>query len=109
MGALERYLGPDGVRIASALKTVFVISQKTDRKIMQTKEIQTPAPRRLLRLKEVQHQVGLGRSAIYDKIKRGEFPSPVSLGARAVAWPSDAIDAWIDERIALAGIVGAGR
>ena len=67
------------------------------------------ASRRLLRLKEVQHQVGLGRSAIYDKIKRGEFPAPVSLGARAVAWPSDVIDAWIDERIASSSRIGGGR
>jgi prophage regulatory protein len=68
---------------------------------MKSDTTHTSSSRRLLRLKEVQHQVGLGRSAIYDKIKRGEFPSPVSLGARAVAWPSDAIDAWIDERIAI--------
>jgi prophage regulatory protein len=56
--------------------------------------------RRLLRLTEVKHQVGLGRSAIYDQIKRGHFPAPVHIGARAVAWPSDQIDSWIDSRIA---------
>ena len=55
--------------------------------------------RRLLRLPEVKRFVGLGRSAIYDKIKRGEFPRPVSLGARAVAWPSDEINSWVDSRI----------
>jgi prophage regulatory protein len=76
---------------------------------MQTKEIQNTASRRLLRLKEVQHQVGLGKSAIYDKIKRGEFPSPISLGGRAVAWPSDAVDAWVDERIALSSQAKGGR
>jgi prophage regulatory protein len=79
-----------------------------DRIVMKPNVIQTKASRRLLRLNEVQHQVGLGRSAIYDKIKRGEFPSPVSLGARAVAWPSDAIDAWIDERIAIANQAKGG-
>lgn len=56
--------------------------------------------RRFLRLNEVKRLVGLGRSAIYDKIKRGEFPAPVHLGARAVAWLSDEIDGWIDSRIA---------
>jgi len=55
--------------------------------------------RRLLRLSEVKHQVGLGRSAIYEQIKRGDFPAPVRLGARAVAWPSDQIAEWIDSRI----------
>jgi prophage regulatory protein len=57
------------------------------------------AARRLLRLSEVKYQVGLGRSAIYEQIKLGKFPAPVNIGPRAVAWPSDQIDAWIDSRI----------
>ena len=72
-------------------------------------ESNTNAGRRLLRLKEVQHNVGFGRSWIYDKIKRGEFPAPISLGARAVAWPSDVVSAWIDERIALSKASAGGR
>lgn len=55
--------------------------------------------RRFLRLREVMRQVGLGRSAIYESIREGRFPKPVSIGARAVAWPSDEIAAWIDSRI----------
>ena len=60
--------------------------------------------RRLLRLPEVKHQVGLGRSAIYQRVKSGEFPSPISLSknGRAVAWDSVAIDSWIASRIAAA-------
>ena len=56
--------------------------------------------RRFLRIAEVKHQVGLGRSSIYRKIKCGEFPAPVPLGARAVAWLSDEITAWINGRVA---------
>lgn len=56
--------------------------------------------RRLLRLTEVTYQVGLGRSAIYAKIKDATFPAPVSIGARAVAWLSDEITAWINGRVA---------
>lgn len=67
---------------------------------MKTKQcIPWTAGRRLLRLSEVKYQVGLGRSAIYEQIKLGKFPAPVNIGARAVAWPSDQIDAWIDSRI----------
>jgi prophage regulatory protein len=29
------------------------------------------------------------------KISKGEFPKPVPLGSRAVAWKSADIDAWI--------------
>ena len=61
-------------------------------------------PRRFLRLPEVKHQVGYGRTAIYQKIKSGEFPAPISLGARAVAWTSDSIESWIESRIQAAGV-----
>lgn len=56
----------------------------------------------LLRLPEVRARTGLSRSSIYAFIARGDFPAPVSLGARAVAWPSDAISAWIAARVASA-------
>lgn len=64
----------------------------------------TNPSRRFLRLPEVKHQVGIGRTAIYQKIKAGEFPAPVSLGARAVAWTSDSIENWIESRIRAAGV-----
>lgn len=55
---------------------------------------------RLLRLPEVQYQTGLGRSAIYAKIKAGTFPAPVKLGERSSAWVSSSIDTWIEQQIA---------
>lgn len=55
---------------------------------------------RLLRLPEVKARVGLCRSSIYQRVAEGKFPPPVSLGARAVAWDSRAIDGWIAERLA---------
>ena len=61
-------------------------------------------PRRFLRLPEVKHQVGIGRTAIYQKIKSGEFPAPISLGPRAVGWTSDSIENWIESRIKAAGV-----
>jgi prophage regulatory protein len=64
--------------------------------------------RRFLRLAEVKRQVGLGRSAIYQKVKAGEFPAPISLGARAVAWLSDEIEAWIDSRVSASRAVKGG-
>ena len=57
-------------------------------------------PLRLLRLPEVKSRCGLGRSAIYQAVKEGKFPAPCRLGSRCVAWPSDAIEQWIRERIA---------
>ena len=54
----------------------------------------------ILRRRQVEARTGLSRSTIYQRIADGEFPAPVSIGARAVGWPSDAIDAWIADRIA---------
>jgi prophage regulatory protein len=55
---------------------------------------------KFLRLAEVQRRVPYSRSTIYAKIPRGEFPAPIDLGARAVAWLESDIDEWIASRIA---------
>lgn len=54
---------------------------------------------RLIRLPEVQHRVGLGRSTIYRWMAEGKFPKPVQLGGYAVAWAEDELDAWIAGRL----------
>ena len=59
-----------------------------------------PAVRRFLRIRAVLEQTGLSRSALYAHIAEGRFPRGVSIGERAVAWPSDEVAAWIDERVA---------
>ena len=50
---------------------------------------------RLIRLPEVQHRVGLGRSTIYRWTAEGRFPTPVQLGDCTVAWPEHEIADWI--------------
>ena len=52
-----------------------------------------------LRLKKVQSLTGFSRSWIYAAIRRGDFPAPVSIGARAVAWTEDSILDWQAKRI----------
>ncbi len=54
---------------------------------------------RLIRLPEVQHRVGLGRSTIYRWMSEGKFPKPVQLGGYAVAWAEDEVQAWIATRL----------
>ena len=55
--------------------------------------------RRFLRLQEVRRITGMSRSWIYDAIRRGDFPAPIPLSARAVAWDSAAIADWQARRI----------
>lgn len=72
----------------------------------------SPAPRtatapreRLLRLPEVEARTGLKKSSIYAGMRAGTFPSCVTIGHRAVAWPESRIDAWIACRLSSAGAV----
>ena len=57
--------------------------------------------RSFLRLKQVKALTGMSRSWIYDAIRRGAFPAPIPLGARAVAWDSADVAAWQERRIQL--------
>ena len=42
--------------------------------------------KRMIRRRDVESMIGLSKSTIYDMMKRGEFPKPVRVGKRAVAW-----------------------
>lgn len=48
-----------------------------------------------LRLADVQRAVGLSRSAIYERIANGSFPSPIPLDGRAVGWLSSDVRRWM--------------
>lgn len=54
----------------------------------------------LIRRREVERLTALSRSRIYDLMKQGAFPKPVSLGAMSVAWLEIEIREWIASRIA---------
>lgn len=53
---------------------------------------------RLLRRPVVEARTGLSRSTLYDWMKRGDFPQPVKLGARIVAWRESDVTAWLETR-----------
>lgn len=60
----------------------------------------TPAPDiRFIKLPEVLALCGRSKSSIYDAIRRGEFPAPVKLSYRSVAWVRSEITAWAEERV----------
>ena len=52
----------------------------------------------LLRRPVVEARTGLSRSTLYDWTKRGDFPQPVKLGARLVAWRESDVNAWLETR-----------
>ena len=53
---------------------------------------------RNLRRQDVEAATGLSRSSIYAMMDAGDFPRPIRIGKRAVAWPQSAIEAWLANR-----------
>ena len=53
----------------------------------------------ILRLPLVKSRTGLSRSTIYLRVKKGTFPKPVNLGARAVGWIESEVDDWLEQQI----------
>jgi prophage regulatory protein len=51
---------------------------------------------RYLRLPEVLHVTGLGRTTIWERERAGTFPLRTRLGGKAVGWRESAILAWMD-------------
>ncbi len=54
---------------------------------------------RFLRLKEVQHRVGLGRSTIYRWMDEGKFPKPHPISGYSVRWLESEIEQWIESKL----------
>ena len=59
---------------------------------------------RALRLRQVSERTGLSKTHIYRLIQRGQFPLPARLSERVVAWDEAAVNAWLVERFASAGV-----
>lgn len=55
-------------------------------------------PDEILRKPRVLAAIGLGKSWLHEAIKRGDFPAPVKLGARAVGWRRSEVESWLASR-----------
>jgi prophage regulatory protein len=53
----------------------------------------------LLNRQSVQMRTTLSRSSLYAMIAKGEFPPPVKITGRRVAWPEITVSNWIQSRI----------
>ncbi len=64
-----------------------------------TKEIQK-SNLTILRRKQVEMRTGNPRSTLYDKISKGLFTKPISLGKRSKGWPDYDVDELVAASIA---------
>lgn len=55
-----------------------------------------PTADRLLSLAEVSHITGLGTSAIYSRIAKGDFPEPLRVSSRCSRWRESEIVGWVN-------------
>lgn len=61
---------------------------------------QSTGPLTFERLPLVCKRVGVTKSTLYRWMESGQFPAPVKIGERAVAWDSRAVDQWMLDLIA---------
>lgn len=52
----------------------------------------------VIRMSRLKDKIGLSRSQIYELVKCGDFPKPISLGLRAVGWLGVEVDQWIQSK-----------
>ena len=55
---------------------------------------------RALRIAAVQAKTGLTRTRVYELVESGDFPQPIKIGKRAVAWIEREVEAWLQTRVA---------
>lgn len=58
------------------------------------------SPGRLLKISEVEHETSLHRATIYRRIAAGDFPPPIKVSERRVAWPLAVVESWKAEQLA---------
>jgi prophage regulatory protein len=54
----------------------------------------------MLRMPQVCAMLGMGRVAVYDRIKKGEFPRPMKLGYRTSCWHARDVEDYISKALA---------
>jgi len=56
-------------------------------------------PSDLIRIKEVMAMTGVSRTFIHTHRKDGDFPKPVYLSSKSIAWVRSSVDEWIKRKI----------
>lgn len=70
-----------------------------------TVETEEPADR-FIRLAEVKHRVGFGKTVIYAMIAEHKFPRPYKPTGGGARWSAREIDAWIEGVLAADSLQG---
>lgn len=64
---------------------------------MKTERFTAPLPHEgFVRLPQVLHVLGIGKTTFWEGIKTGRFPAPIKLGPRTAVWRVEEIRGLID-------------
>ncbi len=53
---------------------------------------------RVLTIGELLERLPFSRQEIWRRVRRGEFPAPLKLGARRIGWRENEVEAWLDSQ-----------
>jgi prophage regulatory protein len=67
---------------------------------MQCEQVAGSGMNRILRIAEVETLTGLRRSTLWRLWGTGDFPRPVQIGKRAIGFSAEAVEEWINARLA---------
>jgi prophage regulatory protein len=95
---------------ATAVRRLSAFLRCSQPPIQESNVVQTSPPtegqaHRLIRLEQVMQRTGLGRTATYEFIAKGQHPAPIKLG-RASRWVVQEIDRWLEQLIHQRGLCG---
>jgi prophage regulatory protein len=57
-----------------------------------------PAMNELLKVKDIQARLGIGRSAVYALIHKPSFPAPIAINSRTLRWEASEFEQWLLSR-----------
>jgi prophage regulatory protein len=89
---------PEALRSNRYAGLFLCLRSASSKEIEMRENLQTSVA--LWRFKTVSEKTGFKRSALYKSMADGDFPKPVKITAKAVAWPSNRVEDWIDKKIA---------
>ncbi len=58
-------------------------------------KLETPAPPKIIRKKELLHMLGVTDPTLYRWEQAGKFPARLQLGGNSVGWLTEEVDVWL--------------
>jgi prophage regulatory protein len=85
----------------------FADSAKSSPAQLNTPSKKPSVERKVIRMNELVHVVGLSRGWINKLVRKGAFPKPIKLGPRSIGFLATEIDAYLEQLAAERDLVAS--